>query len=892
MAPTLKIKRLIFDPQSLFCIFTLLLVLVSSRVVYADEEESDAELFNVSPPFDNLAASTLMSSAPSPAADVTTAATADSALARKQYWQRTFDEIRELRYNQTSRSMTQWKEYFMDRSSSSASSNSSSSNRKRFEGFVSWERLLQDWADDIQDYMEKEQEEGYPFSTYGMPKAVIDDASLSTLSADQNDTHKVLLAHLTTTYDDDKTSSTKQSTTPSLPVPKPATKGQAVLPHTDISDKSKHIWIVTTASLPWKTGTAVNPLLRAAYLCQGRKQAGGSVTLHLPWLERAKDQQIVYGADNVFESPGRQEDYLRTWLRESANMLEAADELQIEWYTAWQNKVENSIYSMGDITALIPEDKVDICILEEPEHLNWYRAPGDSWTKKFKHVVGILHTNYFQYALDQPAAIVRAPAMRLLCSWMCRAHCHRIIKLSATLEPVAPEKELVENVHGVRGTFIDTGVALRKRLGKSQDNSDPIFGATADPKIYFIGKMLWSKGLGSLMELLKFAEESTDLKVTVDMYGGGPDMKAAAAKAKKLDLDMSFLGPLDHAEVAFTHKIFVNPSTSEVLCTTSAEALAMGKFLILPSHPSNDFFERFPNCLAYTTKEEFVANLYYAITHEPEPLSEDYARALGWEAATERLAASACIPVEEAEARQETLDADMAAVEIKLPPLIEDEEGRQMVAVTLYKSRERYRLFRDKLAQEISQNKVLPKPVRERLLTELGKRLDIDIEEALTSPKLKLQLSPAELDSSLLELYEYMIDGPGGDLLRLIGGGGAVALQNLYLRRKVEKERLKHGWLPEVFPALLDEADDDPEIGPLQRIRAAMRKNIPQTNSQHRTPFTLSQKPGSKLPTRKSGKDSSVNMMSASPPVFGGSTRSSFSSAPPRRGSMYMSILI
>jgi digalactosyldiacylglycerol synthase len=254
--------------------------------------------------------------------------------------------------------------------------------------------------------------------------------------------------------------------------------------------------------------------------------------------------------------------------------------------------------------------------------------------------------------------------MRLLCSWMCRAHCHRIIKLSGTLEAVAPEKELVENVHGVRGTFIETGIELRSRLGKSYDTSDPVFGAAAEPKIYFIGKMLWSKGLGSLMELLKFAEESTDLKVQVGMYGGGPDMKAAATKAIKLGLDMPFHGPLDHAELAFTHKVFVNPSTSEVLCTTSAEALAMGKFLILPSHPSNDFFEQFPNCLAYTTKEEFVANLYYAITHEPEPLSEEYARALGWEAATERLVASACITVEEAEALQETIDSDSAAVEV------------------------------------------------------------------------------------------------------------------------------------------------------------------------------------------------------------------------------------
>lgn len=56
---------------------------------------------------------------------------------------------------------------------------------------------------------------------------------------------------------------------------------------------------------------------------------------------------------------------------------------------------------------LIQADDIDICILEEPEHLNWYRAPGESWTAKFDHVVGIIHTNYFAYAQDQPAALLR-----------------------------------------------------------------------------------------------------------------------------------------------------------------------------------------------------------------------------------------------------------------------------------------------------------------------------------------------------------------------------------------------------------------------------------------------------------------------------------------------------
>ena len=139
---------------------------------------------------------------------------------------------------------------------------------------------------------------------------------------------------------------------------------------------------------------------------------------------------------------------------------------------------------------------------------------------------------------------------------MCRAHCHRIIKLSGTLGKFAPEKELVENVHGVRGKFLQIGEELKAKLLSPAGVRDPVFGPEADPTVYFIGKMLWSKGLSSLMELLKYAEDSlpdSDLKSTC--MAVGLTRMLQMTKATKLGLDMPFHGPIDHSELGWTHKV-------------------------------------------------------------------------------------------------------------------------------------------------------------------------------------------------------------------------------------------------------------------------------------------------------------------------------------------------
>jgi len=736
----------------------------------------------------------------------------------KSYWRQTFAEIEDLKVFSPEKTplLDRWKMFLEENAEGGAytvtnttiadaqtqkkketivTSPLLSEPRARFDGFRSWDRLIQEWKDDVAEYIEKNKITGgnYPMSTLGR-------LNKSDSEADPNEKMRTTNGRKgkesfeearkpTTKLPEVELVGTASSSLKQFPCPRVVEPGEKVLPYSDLSDKSKAVWIVTTAALPWMTGTAVNPLLRAAYLTEGRTEAGGKVTLMLPWLERVGDQRRVYGKDKIFDTPEDQEDHIRGWLRDSANLEQASKDLNIEWYTGRQDQSHDSIYSMGDITALIPTEEVDICILEEPEHLNWYRAPGENWTNKFKHVIGIIHTNYFFYAQEQPAAFIRAPALKLMCDWMCRCHCHRVIKLSGTLGKFAPEKELVENVHGVRGTFLDIGEEVSEILRSPASTAHPVFAHDADPTVYFIGKMLWSKGLGSLMELLKYAEESAGLKLHIDMYGGGPDKDAAAVKSSKLGLDMEYRGPLEHSKLAFTHKVFVNPSTSEVLCTTVLEALAMGKFVVLPSHPSNDFFAQFPNCLPYSNEEEFVGNLYYAITHSPEPLTEEYAYALSWRAATKRLEAAGSISVQESEEMAAAVESEEAGIEIDLPPIVDDDEERKKIASRISRAREQYRQFRSRLSEEIKQNKVLPKMLQKSLIEDLDKRLDLDIEAILQSPKLRVQLSPAELDKRLLNFYNDVVGGPGGDVVRVISGGASVGRQHLYLKQKARKQR-------------------------------------------------------------------------------------------------------
>ena len=130
--------------------------------------------------------------------------------------------------------------------------------------------------------------------------------------------------------------------------------------------KDRSVVIVTTASLPWMTGTAVNPALRAAYMVGTGYE---DVTLLLPWLEDDADQRTLFNG-RVFTNKSEQESFVRDWISKNAPDADASS-LKLGWYPSRYATGLGSILNLDDITSHIPSDKNDIVILEEPEHLNW-----------------------------------------------------------------------------------------------------------------------------------------------------------------------------------------------------------------------------------------------------------------------------------------------------------------------------------------------------------------------------------------------------------------------------------------------------------------------------------------------------------------------------------------
>lgn len=110
-----------------------------------------------------------------------------------------------------------------------------------------------------------------------------------------------------------------------------------------------------------------------------------------------------------------------------------------------------------------------------------------------------------------------------------------------------------------------------------------------------VGAEVWStKWVGQVL-----AEDGCGFHVPKNSCAqlSGPDYEGILKEIEALSKD----GPqlrvqpgIDHADAPIHgYGVLINPSTSDVLCTVTVEALAMGKHIVLARHVSNNFFERF-----------------------------------------------------------------------------------------------------------------------------------------------------------------------------------------------------------------------------------------------------------------------------------------------------------
>lgn len=394
------------------------------------------------------------------------------------------------------------------------------------------------------------------------------------------------------------------------------------------ADAFRELCVVTTAALPWMTGTAVNPALRAAYLAH----RGFSVTLLVPWLPSRTQQALIFPGGITFGSPEMQAEHMLRAIEQRVGFC--LDGLHISFYPGRYDTALCSIMPDSDLQDLVPP-QTDLVILEEPEHLTWYHV-GRRWTSRFPAVVGIMHTNYVDY-IQRQAGRAAATVISHLNGFLCRQHCHLVIKLSDAVQQLPHQMTCF--VHGVADAFRHVGAQRAQQL-----EAEGSGGAEAFPLgAYFLGKGLWAKGFSELLDRMAAHRARCEAvgcaPPELDVYGKGEDLDQIEAEAVRLCLRLRFRGPRDHMDPSMHgYRAFVNPSTSDVVATTSAEALAMGKWLVAPRHACNAFFEeRFRNCLVYDDDEGFSRQLDHALSREPHPLTEVELAALSWEDATGRL---------------------------------------------------------------------------------------------------------------------------------------------------------------------------------------------------------------------------------------------------------------
>merc|ERR1712087_278460 len=109
-----------------------------------------------------------------------------------------------------------------------------------------------------------------------------------------------------------------------------------------------------------------------------------------------------------------------------------------------------------------------------------------------------------------------------------------------------------------------------------------------------------------------------------------------------------------------------------------------------------------------------------------------------------------------------------------------------------------------------------------------------------------------KLDKLLLELYDSVVEGPRGDVFRVIGGGATVGRQNLYVKQQQKlAAKSQHGGkrpAVDVEVSLSGGANAELASSPTSLVKRALERNLP--------------KGVGNLPTREQNKEREAPRMS------------------------------
>ena len=314
---------------------------------------------------------------------------------------------------------------------------------------------------------------------------------------------------------------------------------------------------------------------------------GYRVAYGVPWLGAAS-QKRLWGKV-LFASPDEQAD----WLREEAHRLGVPPLPEIFFFKGIFSKTLFSIFIVEDAFAAAPPARY--FLVQEPEHFGWVPLNSSKRRVGAEKIAGIVMTNYGAY-IRRPGRPDRATFARLV-EWrhkrLMRKHADVIVPLSPALD-LAGVEDLVtwRQVTGVLQAFAEVPPAPDENEG-----------------IYFLGRLTWDKGLDIVIEMAR------RMNVPIDVYGDGPDQAAIRAMAAERRAPVRFLGPSASPwEVLADYRVFFNPSLSEVLCSTTAEALVAGRHVVIPNCPANRPFLDLPNVHAYDTLNQAEALLRRAMT--------------------------------------------------------------------------------------------------------------------------------------------------------------------------------------------------------------------------------------------------------------------------------------